>query len=619
MPGNTERHSTDSAIGFEDLVKRVLSVPVIQRNLPQTQAFVASNGLADPEPFASSGVDIEPADVLPTLLRLKLTDELVQRSLSRLNLDVANDQRRKAIRYVKGGHMDMSTLHLTRVDKDGERFLLCHLSVVASRKAQVYRTRVCLKLNAEGEAVAWLPPPFSQCGCVIHLYVCAHSMAVLCLLAFVVATAVRLSSAKSQLPSLEDVKRNSPEPVLGLAQMPILLRTLFSPRVGKDFRTEKQKLEIEREHEASVGSRRSSANADTDNDNDDAHENEDERAQDDDLGIMGDEMEAELAAFAAGMEEELDRADAARGFSGGDPDVEECDTASIRVVPGSGSRQEPIAMIATISTWEYTAPKVDDEGQLKRTGFMSAARVREDVKQELRLRANVTKFAMPGYNGEHTERQWHALFCEQVLRHMRLGNIPTETVRSHYIATVEVEITNIVDALPIPAGLAVQQTNVSAPGLMWNEIRGCLQGQRIVVGNSQLGVKTEGVTVAAMEDNPRVLLTTYEDNTCSFMIRTPSNARGRTYLHPQQGGEAARWKLLRQECRQHVVVWVRKEARITWQRRSLGVAAAEHPTTPRARRSTTASATAKMVCQEVAQSSSFFFAKQNVYQPRACS
>ena len=43
MPGNTENLSTDSAIGFEDLVKPVLSVPVIQRNLPQTQAFVASN------------------------------------------------------------------------------------------------------------------------------------------------------------------------------------------------------------------------------------------------------------------------------------------------------------------------------------------------------------------------------------------------------------------------------------------------------------------------------------------------------------------------------------------------------------------------------------------------
>ena len=205
----------------------------------------------------------------------------------------------------------------------------------------------------------------------------------------------------------ENVKQNSPEPVLGLAQMLILLRTLFTPRVGKDFRTEKQKLEIERAHEVSFGSRRSSANADTDDDNDDDHENEDERAQADD-GNTGDEMEAELAAFAAGMEEELDRADAARGFSGGGPDVEECDTASVRVVPGSGSCQEPIATIATISNWAYTAPKIDDEGQLKRKGFMSAAQVREDVKQELRLRANITKYALPENNGEHTERQWHA-------------------------------------------------------------------------------------------------------------------------------------------------------------------------------------------------------------------
>ena len=96
--------------------------------------------------------------------------------------------------------------------------------------------------------------------------------------------------------------------------------------------------------------------------------------------------------------------------------------------------------------------------------------------------------------------------------------------------------------------------------------------------------------MAAVEDSPQD-----EDNKCSFRNRAPSNARGRTYLHPQHGGEATQWKLLQQECRQHEVVWMGKEARITWRRRSLGVAAAEHPTTPRARRSTTATAPAKMV------------------------
>ena len=175
------------------------------------------------EPFTSARIDVQPGDVLAALVSLKLSEDLIHRSLSRLNLQVANDQRRKAIRYVKGGHMDLNSLHLTRVEKDGQLLLLCHVSVAASRRAKVYRVRVCLRVNAAGEAVEWLPPPFSQCGCIIHQYVCAHSMAVLCLVAFMAATAVRLS-VDGKMPSLEDLKRHAPEPVLGLAQMPILLR-----------------------------------------------------------------------------------------------------------------------------------------------------------------------------------------------------------------------------------------------------------------------------------------------------------------------------------------------------------------------------------------------------------
>jgi hypothetical protein len=107
LRGNTARYSTAFDVGFETVVKRLLSVPVVQCNFPRTEEFVQSRGLSDPEPFASAGAVVAPGDMVTTIVSLSITDELVQSSLARLKLEVANDQRRKAIRYVKGGHMDL--------------------------------------------------------------------------------------------------------------------------------------------------------------------------------------------------------------------------------------------------------------------------------------------------------------------------------------------------------------------------------------------------------------------------------------------------------------------------------------------------------------------------------
>ena len=138
MRSATERHimhhpNGASEKGFEDAVRDALSTPVQCRNLPLSRAFVQAHGLADPEPFTDAGTRVATSDILSVICGLNITDELIQRSLSRLQLSVANDQRRKAVRYVKGGHMDLETLHLTRVKSATGDNLLCHVSVVASR------------------------------------------------------------------------------------------------------------------------------------------------------------------------------------------------------------------------------------------------------------------------------------------------------------------------------------------------------------------------------------------------------------------------------------------------------------------------------------------------------
>ncbi len=170
--------------------------------------------------------------------------------------------------------------------------------VVASRKTNQYRCRVCFTLAEDGRMLTWFPPPFSQCACVIHRYVCAHQLALVCMLSFIAVLVARLRSGANApvaegddvdvdvdvdqkedvdaaaaaaaaatavgvggggdaaaggggagatptgAVTLADVALLLPDPVMPLSQLPILLRYLFSPVVSRKFATLKKKMEI---------------------------------------------------------------------------------------------------------------------------------------------------------------------------------------------------------------------------------------------------------------------------------------------------------------------------------------------------------------------------------------
>ncbi len=44
--------------------------------------------------------------------------------------------------------------------------------------------------------LTWLPPPFSQCACVIHRYVRAHLLALVCMLSFIAVLVARVRSGE---------------------------------------------------------------------------------------------------------------------------------------------------------------------------------------------------------------------------------------------------------------------------------------------------------------------------------------------------------------------------------------------------------------------------------------
>ena len=132
------------------------------------------------------------AGFIDIICALQLSDHWLHDNLKRLDLVVANDQLNKGIRYVKGGHLDTATLDVRRVRHEVHGKLLIAAVVVASRKTNQYRRRVCFTLAEDGRVLTWLPPPFSQCACVIHRYVCAHQLALVCMLSFIAVLVARV-------------------------------------------------------------------------------------------------------------------------------------------------------------------------------------------------------------------------------------------------------------------------------------------------------------------------------------------------------------------------------------------------------------------------------------------
>ena len=118
------RHTTTSQQGITNkglanVVRDALNSRPDQLNMPLSRAFIKAHGLADPEPFVKGGQVVEPAaQVIEFIGGLEISDEFVTDCLKRLELQVANDQRRKALRYVKGGHVDLDSLELRTIKED---------------------------------------------------------------------------------------------------------------------------------------------------------------------------------------------------------------------------------------------------------------------------------------------------------------------------------------------------------------------------------------------------------------------------------------------------------------------------------------------------------------------
>lgn len=557
---STQRHGQQHAHGVWEkgligIVKDVLQTPLQSRRLPLSRAFVLARGLADPEPFDVGG-DAVP-DTVAVIHALSLSDELLFRSLCRLRLEVANDQRNKALRYVKGGHLNLNSLRIqAQKDADGHRLMLCHMEVVASRRQDVYNTRVCLKVDEQGRACEWLPPPHSQCGCVIHLYVCAHQMAVLCGLAYIASVVGRLQTAlPGATVSLQDVQAHFPQPVIPRSQMASLLGHMFSPAASRVHQSTSQRLEVATEEAGAIaeepclapelhGDRHHAA----------AAENDDE---DEDEWLIA-------AAEENGFRDGEAHASIREGYSGGDAPWRAFLMQSTRTVDGEGNRDEPVAMIAEIQSWAYGTvggqAAGDDVGQL------SQENIRKAVDGDIAQKANLTSFSMPGYDGEGTERQWHAVFGEQILHHMAVGNLPDKRCgRSHYLGTVREEISSIVDewngaALePLPVATTPTWT------LTWHGTGDYLVDRWHIMASKEAGILAEGVVVIRTS---RGCFASYQDrsNPCNAVIELPSNRRCQAYLHPVAVEGRHRWKLARHLCTATLCVWTRKGIFVRWRR-----------------------------------------------------
>ena len=49
---------------------------------------------------------------------------------------------------------------------------------------------------------------------------------------------------------------------------------------------------------------------------------------------------------------------------------------------------------------------------------MHTRAIQTAVFEDIAQRANLTSFELKGYRGKLTERQWHAIFCQQMIHHM---------------------------------------------------------------------------------------------------------------------------------------------------------------------------------------------------------
>lgn len=127
-----------------------------------------------------------------------------------------------------------------------------------------------------------------------------------------------------------------------------------------------------------------------------------------------------------------------------------------------------------------------------------------------------------------------------------------------------------------------------------------LIGRWTVLGSAALGIRSEALTLAKRKKDD--LIVTYRDRQtpCTCNVETPKISRQGAYLYPENARATHRWRLDFGACTPSRCVWKRKNATVQWQRESNDALAAQHQSSPRARRRSTEEATARATAQMMA-------------------
>jgi hypothetical protein len=212
-------------------------------------------------------------------------------------------------------------------------------------------------------------------------------------------------------------------------------------------------------------------------------------------------------------------------------------------VEGKATRRDEVAVIAELAAARVAAAGVvAARAGVPRAaaaappgpGFVGLTRaaIESATERDVARKANLdgTEVLLTGYDGEGRESVWHALFVEQILRHMALGTIPRDTVRWHYCLMVAAEATAVVDAwsgivAPPPPPLEKWK-------LTRGDLRGFLAGDCSVVNNTSASVAAEGLLAIPSPAKDNELVAAYTDQTTARISLGLAFSR-KTFLNPQ--------------------------------------------------------------------------------------
>jgi hypothetical protein len=197
-----------------------------------------------------------------------------------------------------------------------------------------------------------------------------------------------------------------------------------------------------------------------------------------------------------------------------------------RVVDGKATRFEAAAFVSEIEAWEFTRPPATTTG-----GCVTAAEIKAQVDDDISRKANHTTFDLPGYHGKGTEREWHAVFCQQIVHHMAAGHLPSDNVRAHYVLATVNESDKTVDEWSERVGSVAAAPPPPDFVLKWDGVRNHLRGRWTVMGSAEYGIPSETVLLA--ETGPHAMAAQYRDGgvDSSANVTTPEHSGQQTWLY----------------------------------------------------------------------------------------